>query len=209
MSRSVQRALEYNPRMEGAAAGIEAAADGRASAFAAFLPTVTGSYAYTKLDHPQPSRDTPRTTSSRGSVSLAQSDDDVYTLAFNVHQYLFTGFRLLSAYQRALLAEEQAEAGLRDEELTLILEVQEGFLGLLTARDNLRSAQDAPIPGSPPSSRSRRPSTTWASSPAWTFSRPRWTWPRPRTPCFRAQNSVATALARLDTLLLIPPGERC
>jgi outer membrane protein TolC len=60
-----------------------------------------------------------------------------------VTQPLFTGFKLLSSYQKAALTKDQADANIKYSELTLIKSVQKAFLALLQARSNVKSNKDS------------------------------------------------------------------
>lgn len=68
---------------------------------------------------------------------------NTYAWTLSISQPLFTGFKLLSSYQRAKLAKDQAHAQLADVELSLVLSIQSNFLSLLQARMDVRSAEDA------------------------------------------------------------------
>lgn len=131
LKQAVEQALEANPGMAAVRHDLLGAEEGRKSARGAFLPSATVTYGYTKYDHKKPNRD------------VVTSDDDVWGTTFNVHQDLFTGFNILSTYEKAELATENAEAKLRNTELSLITNVQQNFLGLLKAREDVRSAQDS------------------------------------------------------------------
>lgn len=131
MQQAVELALEANPTMLAARHDLLGSEAGRKSARGSFLPSASTSYGYTRYDHDQPTRDNPT------------RDKDVWSATFNVHQDLFTGWRILSTYQRAQLAEENAAARVFNTELSLVNTVQENFLGLLKARENVRSAKDS------------------------------------------------------------------
>ncbi|THB66243.1 MAG: TolC family protein [Desulfovibrio sp.] len=208
MGRSVQTALENSPRMESSRAQIDAAEDGTNAALAEFFPTATATYSYTRNDHPKPDRDQPRSTWSNETQTstITQYDDDIYTLKFNVTQTLFTGFRLLSSYQKALLNEEKVAASQANEELSLMLAVQESFLNLLKARESVRSAED---------SHARLTSQLMVTQAFYDVGlKPRLdvlqaevNLANAEDTLLQAENSVATTQARLDTLLVLEPGQ--
>ena len=131
MEQAVRQALEANPGMEAARHDLLGAEEGRKSARGAFLPSATVTYGYTRYDHKKPNKHTPT------------SDDDVFGATFNVHQDLFTGFNILSTYQKAELSKENAQEKVRYTELALITNVQQNFLSLLKAREDVRSAHDS------------------------------------------------------------------
>jgi len=128
---SVMRCLKANPQMTAVRFESTGAEYGRKSAIGSFGPSATVGYGYTQWDHKKPNRD------------AFTTDDDYYTASFNAHQDLFTGWRILSTYQKASLSEDYTRAKVENTELSLIQSVQENFLGLLKARENVRSAEAA------------------------------------------------------------------
>ncbi|MCK9240070.1 TolC family protein [Desulfocurvus sp.] len=131
MKQAVERALSDNPSMRAARHDLLGAEQGRKSARGSFLPSATVTYGYTVKDHTKPTRDVDTTDAKYFSTSL------------NLHQDLFTGFAVLSTYQRAELARQSAELALTRNELVVIGTVQQNFLALLKAREDVRSAEDS------------------------------------------------------------------
>lgn len=129
LEATVLKALKDNPSIEGARASALGAEEGRKAARGAFGPSLSTTYGYTAKDHKKNTRSTPL------------YDDDFYTWTTSVNQPIFTGFNLLSTYQKAELTKESAALAQNQVELGLVLNVQENFIGLLTARENVRSAQ--------------------------------------------------------------------
>lgn len=134
ISNSVLKALDINPRIASAQAGVEGADAGRKAAIANFFPTVNATYNATWYDHKKPYVDAPR-----GS----QTDSSVYYGALSVIQPVFTGFRLLNTYLKTKMGKDKADAEKATAELSLILVVQQNFLTLLKARDLVRSDKDS------------------------------------------------------------------
>ena len=130
LSRAVRRALEANPTIVSARAVLTGAEFGRKSALGAFGPSMSTSYGWTHRD--------PHTTASYGTTG----DYDSWSLNLNIHQPIFTGFRLLSTYQKSILAKDQNAAQLNQAELSLTLAVQTAFLSLLKGRMDVKSAED-------------------------------------------------------------------
>lgn len=151
MLKSVNRALDANPQMESARRLISGSEEARRQAMANFGPTGTVSYGYQRVDgevYSTGSTTVADPTSSTGtsSQSIKVSNAywaNVYALEFTATQPIFTGFYLLSSYQKAQLAKEQAETQLTYTELSLIKSVQKAFLALLKARADVKSNQDA------------------------------------------------------------------
>jgi outer membrane protein TolC len=150
MEKSVLRAIEANPQMRSAKQQIYGATEGIRASTAAFAPVGTATYssqaAYTTVPV-MPSTSTASTTTSTSAstskLTYVQGSSYLATLDLNVHQPLFTGFRLLSAYQKSKLVKDQADAMYRNVELTLINSVQTAFLSLLKYRANVKSNADS------------------------------------------------------------------
>jgi outer membrane protein TolC len=128
LGQAVARALQANPQMAAIRAQALGAEFGKRSARAAFGPSLSANYGMIYDDKP-----------------IVGRDKDTWTLNINLSQPLFTGWRLLSTYQRAALIQEQLETRITATELQLILTVQEHFLNLLKAREQVRSAQDSVV----------------------------------------------------------------
>lgn len=131
MEQAVERALTANPSVQSAMHSQQGAEEGRKSARGSFGPSVSGSYGYTSRDHAKPTEDNPT------------SEKDLFSAGVTVHQDLFTGWNILSTYQKAALSKDKADASLRNVELTVTGLVQENFLKLLQARENVRAAKDS------------------------------------------------------------------
>lgn len=157
MQQSAQRSLDANPQMQSARAQLTGSEDKRRQALANFGPVGTVSYSFQRVDAQVvgstslslpanqiinatqgTSLSTTRTSSTR--VGTWQN---TYQLQLVATQPLFTGFKLLSSYQKAALTKEQAEANIKYTELTLVKAVQQAFLTLLQARANVQSNKDS------------------------------------------------------------------
>jgi outer membrane protein TolC len=131
LKQSVERGLTANPTIVSARAQLLGSEYDKNSAVADFLPTATASYGLTHYDQ-QPT--------SSGKPS---GDQDQWAGQLNLHQPVFTGFKLLSTYQKAKLATEQNEAKLFQAELALIGAIQTQYLSHLKAKMDVKSAQDS------------------------------------------------------------------
>jgi outer membrane protein len=131
LRQSVEFGLANNPTMVSARAQLLGSEYDKNSAMADFLPTATTNYGLTSYD------------SQPRSSGVASGDQTVWYGQLNLHQPVFTGFRLLSTYQKAKLAKEQNEAKLTQTELTLIGAIQTQYLAHLKAKMDVKSAQDS------------------------------------------------------------------
>ncbi|MHC1791399.1 TolC family protein [Solidesulfovibrio sp.] len=157
MQVSVQRGLEANPQMQSARATLSGSEESKRQALANFGPVGTVSYAFQRTDAQvvgsaslsMPGNQLVNTMTGTSlpttrSVSTREGYwQNLYQLQLQVTQPLFTGFRLLSTYQKAALTKEQAEANIKYTELTLVKAVQQAFLTLLQARANVASNKDS------------------------------------------------------------------
>ena len=130
MGQAVAYALGQNQTLQGAAEQAKAAESGRKSSLGAFGPALSTSYGFDRVV-PAP------------RMMGFEEDASVYTWTVSVNQAIFTGFRLISEYRKAALQRDFYASSLFDTELSLITTVQENFLILLKARENVRSAEDS------------------------------------------------------------------
>ncbi|WP_082936305.1 TolC family protein [Halodesulfovibrio spirochaetisodalis] len=122
---AVLKALKDNPSIEAARRGATSAEESRKSARGAFGPALNTSYSATHTD--------PKQFGSHTN----------YQWNVEVTQQIFTGFRLLATYNSAALTALSQDLALSQAELNLILLVQQNFINLLTARENVESAKDS------------------------------------------------------------------
>ncbi len=127
----VKAALQKNESVKAALLKLEGSEHGVSSAKGAFGPVFSADYSFTKLeDYPE-------------MMGKRAGDSELWRLKFNIMQPLFTGFALQSGYERAVLEKEASEQGVRLAELALIFKVQANFLGLLQAKENVKSEHDS------------------------------------------------------------------
>jgi outer membrane protein len=128
MKECIAKGLRDNPQLKALRREIRAAEYGIDAAKGGLGPSMSASYRYLRQEH-----ETPLT-------GMAQDD---WMLNLNLHQPLFTGFRLLSNLEKSRLARDVASARLEQASQAFILNVQRAFLNLLQARENVRSAKDS------------------------------------------------------------------
>ena len=146
MEAAVKMGLERNQSLQAVREQVKGREYGTYSARGAFGPSLSTSYGYTRLD------ESPRTREFDIDMDATPPDIDVRTrhgsrdrweLNINIYQPLFTGFNLLSTYEKSKLAHEQSKSQLSRAELELVLEIQTSFLDLLAARESVRVAEDS------------------------------------------------------------------
>lgn len=145
VEKSVTRAIQANPQMQSAKQLIYGTVEGVRAATAAFAPVGTLNYVSTASSSRAPATIQQSVNGSTTVVGTTNRWGDNYTayLDLNVSQPLFTGFKLLSSYQRAKLAKDQADSLYTRTELALVRSVQTAFLTLLKARADVKSNKDA------------------------------------------------------------------
>lgn len=140
MEEAVSRALEMNPSIGMADASLQAATAGTRGAMGGFGPTVSTSYSFTQYDQPRIYVTEVPTPAGVIKNTNVVNDRHKYTWQVMVSQPLFTGFNLLSTYQKAALNEEKQALQLEQARLALTGQVQEAFLGYLAAEQSRMSA---------------------------------------------------------------------
>ncbi|WP_158269862.1 TolC family protein [Desulfonatronum sp. SC1] len=183
LEQAVRQGLRANPRMAAVRAALRGAEFGEKTAGTAFYPTLSANYGFAYDDKP-----------------TMGGDREAWTLNINLNQPLFTGWRLLNTHQKAQLAVERARVEVENIELNLILLIQEQFLDLLKARENVRSAQDSVI-----RLQSQLQNTQAffdvGLRPKFDVLQAEVDLARAEQDLLIAQNAVATQVARLNTLL--------
>ena len=134
MSDAVEHALRFNPGLGAQEAESRSSEEGRQSARGAFGPRLGVSYSATKTE----SKRDPSATMGTKNPKMG-----VYSWGIEVTQPIFQGFRLLSTYQKAALQADSDKASLRKAELDMTEQVQTAFLEYLKAGENTRSMRDS------------------------------------------------------------------
>jgi len=170
LADAIELALEQNRTLAGAEASEEAARARLAQANAAFLPKITGSASYTRLDE-VPYMDASGfgdmfaplaapfdslvqdgylnpaalegLSGGTGSDRITMGDDDIYSIALQVQQPLFTGGALLNARSAASHGLRAAEANTRRTGDETRYAVTEAYVGAVQARAALAVTGDA------------------------------------------------------------------
>lgn len=186
LEETVMQALKANPSIASSKANAEAAEESRKSARGAFGPKLSTSYGYTNTEH-----------------DSTLSTHDQFAWSVNASQTLFTGFTVLSTYQKAALQKESAEIATNATELALILNVQENFINLLIARENLRSAQDT-VERLKSQLNVAQAFYDVGLNPRIDVLRAEVSLSTAEDELLQAENTVATQKARLNTLLNLP-----
>lgn len=151
MQNAVQKAVQDNPAMQSARSGKRMAEAGEKAAMGNFGPKLSADYGFKHSDHRKPKELPVVTIPPLGSglpslppiplTFFPQYKQDMYQLEVTLRQPLFTGFGLLSQYEKARLQKEQAAAGIAHATLKLTFAVQQTFLQMLAAEEIAMSAE--------------------------------------------------------------------
>ncbi|MGE4555941.1 MAG: TolC family protein [Desulfovibrionaceae bacterium] len=132
LKTAVQRGLDANPTIMAVRSELLGSEKGIKSARGDFLAKASVNYGFTYTSNP--------TTASTGGYA---QDWNTWALNLNLSQPIFEGFKILSSFQKAKLQRDQAVAKLFYTELSLILNIQSNFMGLLKARMDVKSSEDS------------------------------------------------------------------
>jgi len=136
LGESISEAFSNNWSLKAKKEKIAQAADSKRQARAEFLPKLSMSYGYTRLDEAT-------TVYIPNLGDLPISSQNNYQWKGTVTQPLFTGFALVSSYELAKLGIDQSEMGLELEKLDLALRVKEAYFGILKAEKAVEVAGKA------------------------------------------------------------------
>lgn len=191
MSDAVEHVLRFNPGLGAQEAESRSSEEGRKSARGAFGPRLGVSYSATKTE----SKRDPSATMGTKNPKMG-----VYSWGVEVTQPIFQGFRLLSTYQKAALQADSDKASLRKAELDMTEQVQTAFLEYLKAGENTRSMRDS-LTRLREQLRIAQAYFEVGLSPRLDVLQAEVDVSEAESLLIEAENTQATALARLNTLL--------
>ncbi len=142
LEESIAEALENNWALKAKKEKIEQAGYAKKQAGAEFLPKLSTSYSYTRLDKVSRSAAVPLGLGTQIPARDNNTQDN-YQWKFTVTQPLFTGFALVTSYQLAKLGIDQTELELEQEKLDIALKAKDAYFGILKADKALEVAQKA------------------------------------------------------------------
>jgi outer membrane protein TolC len=153
LTESIALAVEKSKSIDSAAKKVEQAQLEKEMAFKSFLPTLSASYSYTRLDDdPEMStykieniRLTPTVTIPviTGQTRAQVGTRDNWEAKLTLTQPIFTGFKLVNRHELADLGVDLAKIYQAQEELDLVLKVKEAYFNILRANKSLEVARQA------------------------------------------------------------------
>ncbi|MBN2419153.1 MAG: TolC family protein [Deltaproteobacteria bacterium] len=128
LEESIAEALAHNRVVKAKEERINQAVHAKNQARAEFLPKLSTSYGYTRLDKPSTVN---LSIPGFGYTSMEISQQDNYQWKGTITQPVFTGFALISAYELAKLGIDRSEIEFELQKLDLILNVKEAYFNIL------------------------------------------------------------------------------
>ncbi|MFC1532606.1 TolC family protein [Thermodesulfobacteriota bacterium] len=137
IDESIREALENNWGVKVKKEKIEESQFVKKQAKADFMPKVSATYGYTRLDEVR------RSTATIFSPARDLNDQNNYRLKGSITQPLFTGYALTSAYELAKLGIDQSEVNLELEKLNLAFKIKDAYFNILKADKAVDVVKDA------------------------------------------------------------------
>ncbi len=152
LSESIALALEKSPSLNSAELNIQAAILDRQKALKDFLPSLSATYAYTRLD------DEPDETWYRlqnvtisgttipvitGTTQIETGTRDNWLAKLSLRQPIFTGFKLSTALELAKIGVDTAKIEREHEEADIIFDVNAAYFEILQAEKTAEVAKQA------------------------------------------------------------------
>lgn len=191
MAQAVERALGHNPSLGAQEAQSRASEESRKSSRGAFGPKLGMTYSAIKQERKsEPSTSRP-------------PELGTWSWGVEVSQPVFTGFRLLATYQKAALQADSDQAALRNAELAMTEQVQTEFLACLAGEENVKSERDA-LARLKDQLRITRAFHEAGLRPRLDVLQAEVDVSQAENLLIQTENSLATAYARLNTLLGLP-----
>jgi outer membrane protein TolC len=128
LNEAIEEAMDNNKSLQAARERRNQALFVQKQARAGFLPKLSMSYGFSRLDEPIKFRST---ISPGGRIEVSSRDN--YEWRGSVTQPLFTGFELISAYKLSELGMDASGMEIEVAKLDLALQVKEAYFGILIA----------------------------------------------------------------------------
>ena len=135
LDKSIEIALEKNLAVYSAREGIKAAEFNKKSAFSDFLPKLSTTYSYTRLNE-EPSF-------SIGGSRYSMGTQDNYDLSLTLEQPVYMGGALINTYDRAKIRIRIARINELQAKQDIVLEVKEAYFGILKAEKIMEVEEQA------------------------------------------------------------------
>ncbi|QQR79328.1 MAG: TolC family protein [Deltaproteobacteria bacterium] len=135
----IQEASRSNPEIKSATQNMKAARFQKDSAFAGFLPKISGNGTYSHGNH---SGTTLGSTGSTTSIISSSSGHDLYSISANAQQNIFSGFRDVAKVSEGKANENISKADLQAAKAKVSFDLKSAFSDLKYAQNSLKLTQD-------------------------------------------------------------------
>ncbi|MDY7034046.1 MAG: TolC family protein [Thermodesulfobacteriota bacterium] len=135
LEKSVEIALAKNPAIYAAIEGVKGAQYNKKSAFSGFLPKLSTSYSYTRLNEEE--------SFDLGLVSFTVVDKESYEFSLTLEQPIYAGRALVNTYKRSKIGVEIARMREEQARQDIVLQVKEAYFGILKAEKIKEVAEQA------------------------------------------------------------------
>ncbi len=142
LSECIRQALDRSAVLKGAREGVKGAEAQRKEAFTGFLPKLSTSYGYTRLNE-EPTFNFPGVPPAIPAQQMRTGTKDNYNWSLEAQQPLFTGGRIKANYDASLVGIEVSRTEERAAILDVIREVKEAYYGVLKAERYLDVARQS------------------------------------------------------------------
>jgi outer membrane protein TolC len=124
---------EHNPTLKSADFQVAAAQDGKNAVRADFMPSVSTSYGFSRLD----------SESAKGPTEQDYLNQYIRSFSVRVSQVLFAGFRITHSHDKAKIDVERTRADRDLARLELTYQIQAVFFQLMKAKEDLTIARES------------------------------------------------------------------
>jgi len=142
LSECIRQALDRSAVLKGAREGVKGAEAQRKEALTGFLPKLSTSYGYTRLNE-EPFFNFPGAPPAIPAQQIVTGTKNNYNWALEAQQPLFAGGRIKANYDVSLVAIEVSRTEERAAVLDVIQEVKEAYYGVLKAERYLDVARQS------------------------------------------------------------------
>ncbi len=142
LSECIRQALDRSAVLKGAREGVKGAEAQRKEAFTGFLPKLSTSYGYTRLNE-EPFFNFPGMPPAFPPQQITTGTKDNYNWALEAQQPVFAGGRIKANYDASLIGIEVSRTEEQAAVLDVIRDVKEAYYGVLKAERYLDVARQS------------------------------------------------------------------
>ncbi len=134
--------LQNSPAMRSAASGVRAGDAQKKEALTGFFPELRTSYSYTRLNE-APELKFPGIPPSIPAMNIPAGDQNTYLWALEARQPLFAGGKILAGYQISAIVHEASRVSAKAQRQEVVYEVKAAYFDVLRANRILETARQS------------------------------------------------------------------